>query len=124
MGPCTVFLKIFESQLCSHGSVEVEPRVDLLLAAQGIYPVYLSCDFNCLGGYTPGSSFGHMGIANIGSETDKCRLSLGWTNTYQPGSTNSLVYTLATDMGSSLHVMAAGSASSGMVDSWWILGEV
>ena len=99
MGPSTVFLKIFESQLCSHGSVEVEPRVDLLLAAQGIYPVYLSCDFNCLGGYTPGSSFGHMGIANIGSETDKCRLSLGWTNTYQPGSTNSLVYTLATDMG-------------------------
>ena len=40
-----------------------------------------------------------MGIANIGSETDKCRLSLGWTNAYQPGSTNSLVYTLATNMG-------------------------
>jgi len=41
----------------------------------------------------------HMGIANIGSETDKCRLSLSWTNAYQPGSTNSLVYTLATNMG-------------------------
>ena len=48
------------------------------------HPSRLGCDFACLGGYTPGSSFGHMGIANLGLETDKCSLSVGDANIYQP----------------------------------------
>ena len=39
----------------------------LLLPFQALaYPSTMNCNFACLGTYTPGSSFGYMGIANIG----------------------------------------------------------
>ena len=37
------------------------------LCQAAAYPGSMSCDFACMGGYTPGSSFGHMGIANVGT---------------------------------------------------------
>ncbi|CAJ1420750.1 unnamed protein product [Effrenium voratum] len=39
------------------------------LATAAAYPSSLTCDFACMGNYMPGSSFGYMGVANIGNET-------------------------------------------------------
>ncbi|CAJ1327080.1 unnamed protein product [Effrenium voratum] len=39
------------------------------LATAAAYPANLNCDFACMGNYMPGSSFGYMGVANVGNET-------------------------------------------------------
>ena len=44
----------------------VQMLVLLLPFQASAYPSTMNCNFACLGTYTPGSSFGYMGIANIG----------------------------------------------------------
>ncbi|CAE6972329.1 unnamed protein product [Symbiodinium sp. CCMP2592] len=47
-----------------------------LLVQAAAYPGSMSCDFACMGGYTPGSSFTYMGIANVGATSgDTCKIA-------------------------------------------------
>mgnify|MGYP002803635865 CR=1 len=82
----------------------------LLLPFQALaYPSSQTCDFACLGGYTPGSSYGYMGIANIGATTGAtCAIATdipsgGYTSgtsyTITVSSTTALAQKLACDIG-------------------------
>jgi len=87
-----------------------------LLVQAAAYPGSMSCDFACMGGYTPGSSFGHMGIANVGATSgDTCKIATDVpTGGYTAGGSYMVTVTSTTALGQKL-VSNDGTFSNGMV---------
>ena len=80
------------------------------------YPGSMSCDFTCMGGYTPGSSFGFMGIANIGATSgDTCKIATDVPSEgYTAGGSYMVTVTSTTALAQKL-VSNGGTFSNGMV---------
>ncbi|CAE7358525.1 unnamed protein product [Symbiodinium microadriaticum] len=80
------------------------------------WPGSLSCDFSCMGGYTPGSSFGYMGIANVGATSgDTCKIATDVpSGGYTAGESYMVTVTSTTSLGQKL-VSNGGTFSNGMV---------
>ena len=62
------------------------------------YPTSMACDFACMGGYTPGSTFGYMGVANIGATSgDTCKIATDVpSGGYTPGTSYMVTVTSTT----------------------------
>ena len=80
------------------------------------YPTSMACDFACMGGYTPGSTFGYMGVANIGATSgDTCKIATDVpSGGYTPGTSYMVTVTSTTALAQKL-VSNGGSFSNGMV---------
>ncbi|CAE7572025.1 unnamed protein product [Symbiodinium sp. CCMP2592] len=86
------------------------------LVRAAAYPGSMSCDFTCVGGYTPGSSFGFMGIANIGATSgDTCKIATDVPSEgYTAGGSYMVTVTSTTALAQKL-VSNGGAFSNGMV---------
>ncbi|CAE7709787.1 unnamed protein product [Symbiodinium sp. CCMP2456] len=82
------------------------------------WPESLTCDFSCMGGYTPGSAFGPMGIANIGATSgDTCKIATDVpSGGYTAGESYMVTVTSTTALGQKL-VSNGGTFSNGMVSN-------
>ncbi|CAE7450307.1 unnamed protein product [Symbiodinium sp. CCMP2456] len=81
-------------------------------------PSYMSCDFDCLGGYTPGSAFGYMNIANVGATAGAtCAISTNIPGTgFVQGQDYQVTVSSTTALGQKLAASSGSFGGSETVD--------